>query len=76
MTLPERLERLERALLLRALRTSQGCRRDAARALGIPERTLHAKLHAYGLAADLAALAALHGWPARTERATAARRRA
>lgn len=48
-TLPERLRAFERELLREALREARGNRTQAARALGIPRRTLTHKLQSHGL---------------------------
>ncbi len=45
-----RLDRLERAALVEALRRTGGNRRRAAEALGISERTLYRKIREYGIA--------------------------
>jgi two-component system response regulator HydG len=49
-TLKERVDAFERALLVEALRETNGNRTEAARRLGIGRATLHEKLHKYGLA--------------------------
>ena len=43
------LDAAERALLVESLRRTQGNQTQAARLLGIPRPTLHAKLRKYGL---------------------------
>ncbi len=45
-----RLDRLERAAVIEALRRSGGNRRRAAEALGVSERTLYRKIREYGVA--------------------------
>lgn len=44
-----RLDEVQRRLILAALKRFNGSRRQAARALGISERTLYRKLHEYGI---------------------------
>ena len=43
------MERPEREIILRALRTSQGSRQAAAAALGINRTTLYKKMKRYGI---------------------------
>jgi Nif-specific regulatory protein len=48
-TLAESLERLERELVLDALKSSRGNMAKAARSLGITERIMGLRVHAYGI---------------------------
>ena len=44
----ELLEKIERLLIVEALRRSQGNQTHAARLLGLPRPTLHARMQKYG----------------------------
>jgi len=48
--LPERVRAFEVSIISAALESAQGNHAQAARALGVPRRTLTSKVHAYGLA--------------------------
>jgi DNA-binding NtrC family response regulator len=48
-TLPEAVERLERAMITRALTTCSGNRTEAARVLGIHRQLLYEKIRRLGL---------------------------
>lgn len=56
MSLPDRLQHIEQQIIREALQKSRGNQAEAARALGVPRRTLTHKVHAYGLLADRAEL--------------------
>ena len=49
-TLAEAVDELERSLILAALAEAQGCKQDAARALGLSRTNLYAKLRKHGIA--------------------------
>ncbi|MBP8605767.1 MAG: nif-specific transcriptional activator NifA [Phycisphaerae bacterium] len=48
-TLPEKIEYLEREMIVDALKKTQGCQRHAARELGITERMLGYKIRKYNI---------------------------
>ena len=50
LSLPEAIERIERAMIVRALALANGNRADAARRLGISRQSLYTKLASLGLA--------------------------
>jgi Nif-specific regulatory protein len=47
LTLPEKVEAIEREMIVDALKTTQGCQRHAARQLGVTERMLGYKIKKY-----------------------------
>lgn len=76
MTRINRLRAAERAILTEALIATKGNQREAAALCGDPLRTFQRRLAALLSPQVRAELADEHGWPAQTEAAAAARRKA
>jgi two-component system C4-dicarboxylate transport response regulator DctD len=53
MTLPEQLERFEKTLLEQELMRQKGSIKSTMDALGLPRKTLYAKMRKYGLDKDI-----------------------